>query len=65
MNTELIDISNWMKLNKLSINYNATDYIVITNKKAKPNCFLKIDDKTISKNISMRYLGIIIDDTLH
>jgi len=63
MNTELININNWMKLNKLSINYNKTEFIVITNKKAKPNCVLKIDDNIISKNTSIRYLGIIIDDT--
>jgi len=65
MNTELINISNWMKLNKLSNNYNKTEFIVITNSKAKPNYVLKIDDKIISKNTSIRYLGIIIDDALH
>jgi len=65
MNTELINISNWMKLNKLSINYNKTEFIVINNKKAKPNYVLKIYDNIISKNTSIRYLGIIVDDTLH
>ena len=30
---EMINISNWIKLNRLSINYNETEYIAINNKK--------------------------------
>ena len=34
-NNELKHISNWMKLNQLTINYNKTEFVVITNKKKK------------------------------
>ena len=33
-NDELKHISNWMKLNQLSINYKKTEHAIITNKKA-------------------------------
>jgi len=32
VNNELKNISNWMKLNKLSINYKKTEYIIVTNR---------------------------------
>ena len=48
VNNEMINISNWMKLNRLFINYNKTEYIVITNKKNKPNYQIKIDKNVIT-----------------
>ena len=35
VNKELENVNVWMKLNKLSINYNKTNYIILTNKKYK------------------------------
>ena len=48
VNNEMINISNWIKLNRLFINYNKTEYIVITNKKNKPNYQIKIDKNVIT-----------------
>jgi len=39
-----------MKLNKLTINYNKTEYIIITNKKIRPNYTLKIDENILKQN---------------
>jgi len=64
INNELNHISNWMKINKLTINYKKTEYIIATNKKSKPTLNLKIDENKINQITSIKYLGVIIDDTL-
>jgi len=64
INNELNHISNWMKINKLTINYKKTEYIIATNKKSKPTLNLKIDENKINQSTSIKYLGVIIDDTL-
>ena len=53
-----------MKLNRLSINYNKTEYIVITNKKKKPNYQIKIDKNVITQSNCIRYLGVLVDESL-
>ena len=60
----LINIRNWMKLNRLSININKTEYIVITNKKKKPNYQIKIDKNVITQTNCIKYLGVLIDESL-
>ena len=64
VNKELKQVNNWMKLNKLSINYKKTEYIIITNKKEKPSYDIKIDQTTLCQNSCIKYLGVLIDDTL-
>ena len=61
---EMITISNWMKLSRLSINYNKTEYIVITNKKKMPNYQIKIDKNVITQNNCIKYVGVLIDESL-
>ena len=64
-NDELKHISNWMKLNQLSINYKKTEYVIITNKKANLNYSLKIDENNIRQSSCVKYLGILIDSSLN
>jgi len=53
-----------MKLNKLTIDCNNTEYIIITNKKINLNYTLKIDENILKqKNTSIKYLGVIIDES--
>ena len=49
VNSELQKISYWMKINKLSINYNKTEHIMITNKRRRAKFNLKIDYNIIKK----------------
>ena len=44
---ELKQVNIWMKLNKLSISYKKTEYIIITNKNEKPCNDIKIDQTII------------------
>ena len=64
VNNELINISNWIKLNRLSINCNKTEYIFITNKKKKPNYQIKIDKNVLTQSNCIKYLGVLIDESL-
>ena len=66
-NNELKHITNWMKLNQLStgINYNKTEYVVMTNKKEKPTFPLHIDENVIKQSNCVKYLGVLIDSSLN
>ena len=64
-NNELKHISSWMKLNILSINYNKIKYVIITNKKEKTVCTLKIDKNIIKQNRCGKYLGVLRDSSLN
>ena len=64
VNEELINISNWMKINKPSINYKKSKYIIMTNKK-KPKSNLKINTKTIEQDTCANCLGVLIDHSLN
>ena len=65
VNEELRKINCWMNINKLSINYNKTEYIVVTRKKNKPKLELLIGNNLIEQNNCIKYLGVKIDDNLN
>ena len=64
VNNELVHISNWMNINKLTINYAKTKYTIITNNKAKLDYTVKIDQTTIKRSKCIKYLGVLLDDSL-
>ena len=57
---------NWRKINKLSINYSKTHYLLIppTKKKIMP-CTLNVNIGGINRCHSTRYLRITLDDELN
>lgn len=67
LNKELIKISNWFKLNKLSLNIKKTNYMFFKNKhNNKPSINLKIiiDNNELTKVHNTKFLGVLIDDDL-
>ena len=64
VNEEIQNISNWMCLNKLSINLAKTEYMVISNRKIDQPFKLTTEENQITQKSSMRYLGVVIDDKL-
>lgn len=67
INNELMNISNWFKLNKLSLNINKTNFMTFKNKHSnKPdlNFNIIIDDNNIAKVDVTKFLGILIDNNL-
>ena len=46
INDELVNVSNWFKVKKLSINFNKTEFMVVTTKQNKPELKVSIDNKS-------------------
>jgi len=54
-----------MKTNRLSIIYNKTEFLVITNRKTGRKQLIKIGDQEITQKTKVQYLGILIDDKIN
>jgi ribonuclease P/MRP protein subunit RPP40 len=67
VNNELIKISKWFKLNKLSLNIKKTSYILFRGKQQvidNTNLCIKIDSMVIDQVEKTKFLGVIINSTL-
>ena len=65
MNEELLKVDDWMKANKLSLNYKKTEYLVVNKLKSQSSRLnIKIGKNTIAQAKQTKYLGVIIDDDL-
>ena len=65
INDELVNVSIWFKVNKLSINFNKTEFMVVTTKQKKPELKVSIDNNPIKQSHHIKYLGVLIDDNLN
>jgi len=57
-------IESGMKINKLSINYNKTKFMIISSEKAPHNLKISIEKHKIEEVSEMKYLGITFDNKL-
>ena len=67
LNKELDLISNWFKLNKLSLNVTKTNFMVFKNKHSSRPCIepkIKIDNTEITEVNTTKFLGVLIDNNL-
>ena len=66
VNTEIQKISRWLKINKLSLNFKKTNYIILKSKQKLINDKLniKIDNIEIEQVSVTKFLGIIINENL-
>ena len=66
INTELKKLSNWLIINRLSLNLSKTNFVIFHpyNKKVPYNVTLVINRKAINESQQIKYLGIIIDSSL-
>ena len=58
-------VINWMRINKLSINYCKSEFMIITKKQFKHKFEVVIEDNKIKQKSFVKYLGILIDDKLN
>ena len=66
LNQELASISQWLKVNKLSLNIKKTMYMVFTRKKTQSaDIKIEIDNEIISETKSSKFLGVHIDNKLN
>ena len=66
-NIELRKISEWLFVNKLTLNVSKTKYMVIHRRKGRLNRkpVLKFEGKKLEKCLSYKYLGIYLDEKLN
>ena len=65
MTSELAQISDWLKANKLSLNIKKTYYKVVSGGKRQPNDLnIKIDNQKISPVFKTKILGVVVDSNL-
>jgi len=67
LNCELGHYMTWMNVNKLSVNVSKTNYVIFRSKRNKiPSniCNLFLDGTVIERVSSVRFLGVILDETL-
>ena len=64
----MINICDWLKANKLSLNTTKTDFILIgsshNNKKFDNLLAIRVGNELIRRTHASRHLGLIVDDTL-
>ena len=67
MNYELAKVLQWLNCNKLSLNIKKSQYIVFRSIKNYPNEIntVKINNQTLNKVKSTKFLGVIIDEFLN
>ncbi|XP_065639571.1 uncharacterized protein LOC136072316 [Hydra vulgaris] len=69
VNDDLENLNTWFKVNKLSLNTEKTKYILFHSNHQKNNIprmlpLLKIDNINIERTKTVKFLGIIIDETI-
>lgn len=60
-NEDLMNVSNWLKLNKLKLNIEKTKCMVI-NSRSEINVNIKVENSVIEVVNSYKYLGVILDN---
>ena len=49
VNAELININTWRKLNKLSVNFSKTNYVIFTNRNNNHKFKINMDEYTLEQ----------------
>ena len=67
LNTELISLNNWFKVNKLSLNIKKSFFMIFHRSRKKKNVINKvvIDTHELTQVNSAKYLGVLIDHKLN
>jgi len=66
VNLELCKIVHWLRANKLSLNYNKTNFMLLTSRKHNPASFkVIINNHNISPKDNLKYLGVLLDNKLN
>ena len=64
VNSELAKVDQWMRCNKLSINYSKSNYIIFTRKKSQINLNIHITGNHLQGVSQTKYLGVFINHKL-
>ena len=66
MKLDLKNLSQWLKANKLSLNFSKTELIIFysSSKKIDHNLKFKLDGKRLTPTSTVKYLGVLLDEHL-
>jgi len=64
LNSELKQMSQWFKVNKLSLNINKTNYMCFHSKPYQDDCKLKMDGLEVSRVQVTKFLEVMVDEKL-
>ena len=64
MNTELLKIDRWLKMNKLSLNIEKTFFILFTNRRINFDFAIKIGTTPLKRKSEVTYLGVQLDEKM-
>ena len=62
VNRELVEVDNWLKTNRLSLNVRKTSYMIISNQKNALN--IKIRESILTKVSTVKFCGVRLDENL-
>ena len=63
VNNDLAILSEWLKVNKLSLNIKKTHYMCFSaENKSRPGIYLQIDGEAIAEVNKSKFLGVAIDN---
>ena len=65
INSELAEIAEWLKVNKLTLNVDKTVCMVFTNRHKENEVNIKLEGRLINRVTKTKFLGVIIDDKLN
>ena len=65
INSELTEIAEWLKVNKLTLNINKTLCMLFSKKHNHADISIKLEGKLINRVSETKFLGVIIDDKLN
>ena len=66
INSDLKNLSQWLKANKLSLNVTKTELIIFhsSSKKTDPSLKIILDRKRLIQTETVKYFGVLLDDRL-
>jgi len=70
VNVALIKVDNWLRSNKLSLNYSKSTFMLTESLKNNSNLsetcsfHIKINDSCFQRTTCAKYLGVLIDSSL-
>ena len=64
INAELTQVQTWINANKLSLNVQKTNYMIISNRRAVDDIDINLGGEAITRVSQHKFLGVIIDDKL-
>ena len=65
INSELAEIAEWLKVNKLTLNVDKTVCMVFTNRHKENEVKIKLEGRLMNRVTKTKFLGVIIDDKLN